>query len=264
MFLFKRFAERKFKRIRRGERNRCWCGGELVLFEWHPSYGICKECSCYVNRLPPLPEDLKLLYSFDLYWHTRQQLKGFPSIEERAMNDRSDGRVDYWLRLIKRYGPQAGFVVEVGCAHGVLLAELKERRYECVGVEPDVRTAEWAKKNMALNIHPGFFPDIDLPNCDLFLAFDVIEHSKNPETFLKNAAELLNPGGTAIMQMPIDRYDYQPPFDHMFDKVFDDLEHLFIFNQESIDRLIDSSGLSLVAENRLSLAHEIIILRKNS
>lgn len=260
--IYKRYAERQFLKIPRGQRNSCWCGGALQQFKWHQSYGVCAKCGCYVNRRPPLPEELKRLYSYKVYWHTIQRLKGHPTIEHRSMNDRSDGRVDYWLGLIERYGPSVGQVVEVGCAHGVLLAELKARGYDCIGVEPDELTAEWTRQNMGIDVRPAFFPDVELPKCDLFLAFDVIEHSPVPETFAKGVAQLLNPGGVAIIQTPIDRHDYQPAFGNMFDKVFDDLEHLYIFTTESIHRLSDVAGLLLIAEDRWRLAHEIVVLRK--
>jgi hypothetical protein len=118
---YRRFAEPTFRKMRRGHRDLCWCGGDLLPFEWHPSYGVCSQCGCYVNRRPPLPEELKRLYSFKLYWHRRQRLKGHPSIEQRPATDRRDGRVDYWLGLIQGYGPSNGRAVEVGCGHGVLL-----------------------------------------------------------------------------------------------------------------------------------------------
>ena len=234
----------------------------MLPFKWHASYKVCTKCGTYVNCRPPLPEELKRLYSFELYWHTRQQLKGFPVIEQRPANDRSDGRVDYWLGLIKRYRPSTGLVVEVGCAHGVLLAELKARGYKCIGVEPDERTAEWARENVGLDVRPGLFPNVDLPKCDLFLGFDVIEHSPVPVAFMNGVAQLLNPGCVAIIQTPIDRYAYQPPFGDMFGLVFDDLEHLYIFTQTSLRRLSETAGLMAIAEDSWRLAHEIVVLRR--
>jgi 2-polyprenyl-3-methyl-5-hydroxy-6-metoxy-1,4-benzoquinol methylase len=261
--IYKRFAERQFSHIRRGSRDRCWCGGGLLPFKWHQSYGVCAECGCYVNRRPPIPEELKRLYSFDLYWHTRARLKGHPVIEYRPLNDRSDGRVNYWLGLIERYGPPSGRVVEVGCAHGVLLAELKARGYGSIGLEPDERTAEWARQNTGVDVRPGFFPNVDLPSCDLFMAFDVIEHSPNPELFLKGAAELLNPGGVAIIQTPIDRYDYQPPFGERFRAAFDDIEHLHLFTDGAMQELARRSGLQPVnMTERLWLHHEVCVFKK--
>lgn len=258
-----RLAERQFRNIPRSRREHCWCGGGLRASNWHASYGVCTKCGCYVNQHPPLITELSRLYSFDLYWQTRQQLKGHPTIEHRPANDRSDGRVDYWIGLIERYGPPAGQVAEIGCAHGVLLAELKARGYECVGVEPDERTAHWTRENMGVHVHPGFFPDVDLPRVDLLLAFDVLEHSPDPERFIKRGAELLNPDGVAIIQTPIDRYDYEPPFGWRFEAAFDDIEHLFLFTDKSMQKLAHHSGLEIVnMTERLWLHHEICIFRK--
>jgi len=260
---YRALAKREYRKIPRGQRNRCWCGGELLPFHWHLSYGVCAQCGCYVNRYPPVPEELKRLYSFDLYWHTRARLKGQATIEHRASNDRSDGRLDYWLQLIERYAPPTGRVVEAGCAHGVLLFELKARGYECVGVEPDEKTADWTKRNMGLDIRPGFFPAVDLPDCDLFLAFDVIEHSSDPLAFARGFAQLLKPGGVAIIQTPIDRYTFQPPFGERFKDAFDDIEHLHLFTDKAMKELGSRSGLDILsASERLWLHHETCIFKK--
>lgn len=258
----KRISERSFRSICRGKREQCWCGGPLTTFKWHPNYGTCVECGCYTNRRPPLDKELGRLYSFNLYWHTRQTLKGFPSIENRLTNDRSDGRLDYWLGLIEQHGPSKGRVIEVGCAHGVLLYDLYIRGYDCIGVEPDEQTARWTRENTGLDVRSGFFPDVDLPKCDLFLAFDVIEHSPDPVAFIKGVARSLNPEGVAIIQAPMDRYHDKPPFREMFDKVFDDLEHLFIFTSASFQRLCDMAGLQIILEERWRLAHEVALLRR--
>jgi 2-polyprenyl-3-methyl-5-hydroxy-6-metoxy-1,4-benzoquinol methylase len=256
-------VERQFRSIGRGQQDHCWCGGRLSPFKWHESYGVCRECGCYVNRRPPLPQELKRLYSFDLYWHTRQRLKGYPTIENRQANDWSDGRVKYWAGLVQRYGPPAGRVVEVGCAHGVLLLELKRSGYDCFGVEPDELTAAWARRTLDLDVRSGFFPDIELPTCDLFLAFDVLEHSPSPDRFLRGVADLLNPGGVAILQTPIDRYDYEPPFGERFGPAFDDLEHLYLFTDKAMQILAERSKLQIVSlTERLWLHHEVCVYRK--
>lgn len=262
-YFYKRIGEREFGNIARGQRDKCWCSGELLPFKWHNSYGVCAECGCYVNRRPPLPEELQRLYSLDLYWHTRQKLKGYPTIEQRPVNDRADGRVQCWLELIERYGPARGRVVEVGCAHGVLLAELKSRNYDCLGVEPDEQTAEWTRQKTGLDIRAGFFPGVPLPRCDLFLAFDVIEHVSDPLAFLQGAGQLLPPGGVAILQTPIDRHARSaPPFGEMFEKVFDDIEHQFVFVDKSMQRLGRQAGFRVLAQTAWCVAHEIVVFER--
>lgn len=257
-----RSAERAISEMKRGHRNGCWCGGALTEFALKPRYGICERCGCYVNRTPPLPEELKKLYSFDFYWHTMQKYRGHPIIEERTDNDQKDGRVEHWVSLVERYRPAGNRVLEVGCAHGVLLEELARRGYSCVGTEVDEATAEWTRKKTGLRILTGVFPNGETPECDLFLSFDVIEHSVSPEEFLRAAANALSPGGVAILQTPIDLKQYEPPFGTMFEKSFDDTQHLFVFTRESIGQLAERCGLSLVEVDPWRVGQEIVILKK--
>jgi SAM-dependent methyltransferase len=249
--------------VRRGQVNECWCGGSLTSCEWHSSYGICVNCGTYVNRRPPIDEELARIYSFDYYWHTRQKFRGNPTIEHRPTNDRSDGRVDYWLKIINRYHTAKGRVIEIGCGSGVLLAELERLGYECIGVDVDEKSAAWVRDSVGLDIRAGIFPDVSLPSCALFLAFDVIEHTKRPHEFIKRAAELLTPGGIAIVQAPIDRYEYRPPFAKRFNDAFDDLEHLFLFTDQAMRKLAAYGGFDVISlDETLWLMGELAILRK--
>lgn len=236
--------------IRRETRRQCWCGGELAEIgkpaRHRASYRVCKTCGCYVNVRPPRPSELSKLYAFDLYWHSVQTRMGFPTIEQRTDHDLADGRVKYWLDVVVRHGPPAGHAIEVGCAHGVLLAGLREKGYRCTGVEPDARTAEWTTRNTGITVRAGFFPDVPLDPCDLFLAFDVIEHVPDPVAFLRGAKALLRPGGVAIIQTPIERHNLDDPFADRPD-FFDDLQHLYLFSEASFRRLASEAGLNIHA-----------------
>lgn len=257
----KRQAERKIG-LRRGKCNQCWCGGSLRPFEWHSSYGVCTQCGCYVNRRPPLPDELAKLYAFENYWHYRQQLKGYPTIENRSLQDQTDGRLYRWLDLVEKHGRLKGRVIEIGCAHGTLLAELKQRGYECLGVEVDEESAAWTRKHTGVEVRAGIFPGVALPDCDVFMAFDVIEHSLHPDQFMREAVRLLAPGGVAIIQTPVDRHETARPFLEWFTPVFDDVEHLFLFTVESIHKLAAVAGLEIIEEAHGVLGIDVTVFRK--
>jgi len=262
---YRKVAERQFADMKRGHRDKCWCGGELAPLSSHAGYGVCQECGSFVNRFPPLPSELNRLYSLDLYWRTRQKMKGYPAIEGRVETDLRGGRVGYWQDLVERYAPPGGTAIEVGCAHGIMLAALRDRGWETVGVEVDEETARWTREHMHLDVRAGIFPDVDLPACDLFLAFDVIEHSHNPQAFMERVAELLRPGGVAVIQTPIERYGYEPPFGEKFQAAFDDVEHLFLFTNRAMEELAHRTGLEIVAnDERMKLHHEICVFCKPS
>jgi SAM-dependent methyltransferase len=259
------FRARENRRVRdlpRGSRHACWCGGKLTPFEWHASYGVCVSCGTYVNRRPPLVASVTDLYSLSGYWRIRQTSKGFPAIESRAELYRLDGRLAQWLSLIHAYHSEPCELIEVGCAPGVLLVQLAERGYRCLGVEANEDTARWLRSTTGLDIRSGIFPGLDLPRCDLFLALDVVEHSDDPVRFMAEAHRLLRPGGIAIVQAPIDRYDLAPPFGDRCD-VFDDVEHLFIFTDRAMHLLAERVGFEVLnTSERVFLAGEIVIFRK--
>jgi len=231
--------------VPREAREDCWCGGKLLPFRWHASYGVCSECGCYVNRRPPKADALSGLYSLDDYWQHRQVSKGIPPIERRGDLYRKDGRLAYWLDLVKRYGPRSGRVIEVGCAPGVLLAELGRLGYECIGVEASESVVAWLRKTQNLDVRTGVFPGVEIPSCDLLLAFDVAEHTPSPASFWAEIGRLLRPGGIAIVQTPIECQDYDHPFKTRPDW-FDDVEHLFLYTDKSVRRLAGLGRLEIL------------------
>ncbi|MGA1840859.1 MAG: class I SAM-dependent methyltransferase [bacterium] len=260
----KRITKNYPDNIRRGRRDRCWCGGGLSPFKLHPSYGKCSECGCYVNMCPPIDEEMTQVYSINQCCHSRQRLKGGMTFEKRPGNIIPKGQLEYWLGLIERYSLFKGLVIEVGCGYGILLTELNDRGYDCIGVEPDAQIAELTRHNTCLDIRSGFFPYVVLPKCDFFLAFDVIQNSSDPVAFIKRVGQLLNLGGIAIIQTPVEKNDDNPPFREMFDKIFDDLEHLYVFTKKSLGRLIDIANLQLIIEEGWDSTSEVVVLRKES
>lgn len=259
-------GKRQLSKIRRGHRDQCWCGGELLPFKWFPSYGVCVRCGCYVSRRPPLLEEFKRIYSIDGYWGIVSKMRGWPTLRDRASLYKADGRLDHWLRLVAQYGPSRGVVIEIGCAPGVLLAELQRRGYKCIGVEVEDKVAQWISSNMNLDVRVASFPssELQLPNCDLCLALDVLEHVPSPDEFVQEISRLLRPGGIAIIQTPIDRYLCEPPFADEARAVFDDREHLVIFVDKAMKELAALAGLEVVSlsDEIWHTRHEICVYRK--
>jgi 2-polyprenyl-3-methyl-5-hydroxy-6-metoxy-1,4-benzoquinol methylase len=237
---------REFAKIPRKAVSRCWCGGSLQPLKSAPFYGFCLECGCSVNLNPPVPDSLKNLYSLDGYWRLRQRGLGLPSIEKRAEFYRRDGRIEYWKQLIERFGPPSGQVIEVGCAPGALLTDLAQLGFSCLGVEPDQSVAEWVRRSAGIEVAVGLFPSVEVPSCDLFLAFDVAEHTPDPVGFWTAIPRFLNPGGIAIVQTPIEFHDYANPFKTRRD-LLDGLEHLYLYTDKAVRKLAEIAKVDLLA-----------------
>ena len=143
------------------------------------------------------------------------------------------------------------------------MAELQKRGYDCIGVEVDSRVAKWIRQKMKVDVREGLFPELQLPTCDLLVAFDLMEHIPDPKRFICEVASLIRPGGVAIIQTPIERYDYDHPF-RMRPDFFDDLEHLFLFTDKSILTLTAVAQLEMVSlEDSLGSLGQICVLRKS-
>jgi len=244
-------------------RHHCWCGGDLSPVSFHPNYTRCLQCGTYATKHVPGLKDYQSLYSLKNYWMKRQKQKGHPDIQGRTEYDLNDGRVDCWLKVIDKYKEDQGLVIEVGCAHGVLLGRLQERGWQTIGVEVSEDVAEWTRKKFGLDIRSGIFPDVTLPRCDLFLAMDVLEHVIDPRAFVTKIYDILQDEGIAIIQTPMDEGKFNPPFGERQDAVFDDVEHLQIFTRASISRLFLDAGFRLISNfESWQNCHEILVAQK--
>jgi SAM-dependent methyltransferase len=124
--------------------------------------------------------------------------------------------------------------------------------------------AEWLRSTEGLDVRTGIFPGVELPACDLFLAFDVAEHTPAPAAFWTEIGRVLRPGGKAIIQTPIECHDFENPFKTRPDW-FDDVEHLFLYTDKSVRRLAGLGGLDILAleDTRISLnLGQVCVLRK--
>jgi SAM-dependent methyltransferase len=215
-----------------------------------------------VNRYAPTADRVRELYSFDGYWHERQAAGGLATIEERAESDYRDGRIDYWRRLVARYAPPSGTLIEIGCGHGALLGELQKLGFQCIGVEVDPKSAAYARRT-GVDVRSGIFPDVSLPAAEVFLSIDVLEHAADPEAFMRGIAGALKPGGVALLQTAIDRGEFLVPFAPRFREAFDEIEHTAIFTERSLRQLAARARLDILSmSERIWLMGEIVVLRK--
>jgi SAM-dependent methyltransferase len=259
---YKKQVERANAKLPRDHVDKCWCGSRLRAIKTNSDYAACLECGCYVNVRPPKPEILKEFYALDGYWRMRQKAEGTPPIEERGELYRKDGRLEYWLGLVRRYSPKPCDVVEVGCAPGILLAELSKEGYRCTGVEPHSSTAEWIRRTAQVNVIEGIFPELQIPKCELFVSFDVAEHTPTPLAFWKGITDALKPGGVAIIQTPIERSDYENPFKRRPD-FLDSVQHLYLYTDKSVEKLTALAGLKLeLIDDSIGSLGQIVVMRK--
>jgi SAM-dependent methyltransferase len=149
--------------------------------------------------------------------------------------------------------PDCRRVLEVGCARGGLGRLLKERGHHVTGIELIPEAAD-AARGWLDQVHTG---DVEIdgfpfPPCsfDAILFADVLEHLVDPWRVLREAADVLAPGGVVVTSIPNlqhqdvlwrlirGRWEYR-------ERGITDFGHLRFFTIQTIRGLFAQAGLAI-------------------
>jgi SAM-dependent methyltransferase len=111
----------------------------------------------------------------------------------------------YYARLARRYGPQRGRALEVGCGLGHLLTWLVDR-YQVYGTDINA----WALSQARQNVPQGHFAMLSAEDLGAFhsgtfqivIAKHVVEHLPEPEKAVAEMGRVLAPGGLLLLATP--------------------------------------------------------------
>jgi SAM-dependent methyltransferase len=147
-------------------------------------------------------------------------------------------------------------VLDVGCAGGHLAEELRGQGCEVLGVELDARRA----RNRGLEVVKGSVDDPAVREelrtrapFGAVVCADVLEHLVDPWGTLRFLAELLEPGGRAVVSLPnaahwtMRRALLRGRFPREPHGLFD-ATHLRWFTRGSARELLEGAGLTVVDE----------------
>jgi len=111
----------------------------------------------------------------------------------------------FYARLARRYGPDRGRVLEVGCGLGHLLTWMTDR-YQFFGTDIN----EWALSQARQVVPQGNFALLSaedlggFPNgiFQILIAKHVVEHLPNPDKAIAEMGRVLAPGGLLLLATP--------------------------------------------------------------
>lgn len=152
----------------------------------------CKQCGLqYLN--PRLKQDLIL----DSYSVGTDEI----FISQLAGREKTFAKS---LDLIEHLVPQKGKILDIGTAGGSFLGVAKRRGWDVIGCEPSRWLAEWGSKHYDIIIYPGTVFDMNLEDnsFDVVTLWDVLEHTPDPKTVLKECNRILKPGGILVVNYP--------------------------------------------------------------
>jgi SAM-dependent methyltransferase len=218
----------------------CWCGGQCIPWDG-PSglYAKCAQCGCKVARYRLSPDDLDSFYR-QYYWYDYQSAHDCPSIEARYENDLID-RIPLYMSWVEQIKKPPARILEIGCGNGRLLLELNKIGYDCTGLEMDPQVTRWVREKTGVPVISEAFPSPSLPQYDLIIAIDVIEHIPDQHSFFKGFSNHLVEDGSILMHIPLVDTDEQA---YARASLFNPLSHVIMHTTDSFCSLLLQHGLT--------------------
>lgn len=160
----------------------------------------CEKCGLY-QISPKLPQEEINQYYLDDYMCYLIAVDDEPKFFSKI--DRNRG-IEKRCRQVIRNNRDGRSIIDIGCATGNFLKAMKNHGWDCIGVEPNRKAANYARDRFGLDIISGYLPQDQLQSdsFDVVSIWDVIEHVYDPDVFLDEVIRILKPGGIIIGSTP--------------------------------------------------------------
>ena len=206
----------------------------------------CHACSLVYVGEDPAGIDFAALYDQSYYTGGSDAVFADYVGQEAARRAQARRKLALLRHLPPRI-PEAGRLLDVGCAAGFFLAEARAH-YSVQGVELSDWSSAYARERLGLPVVTGTLQDAQLPSAhfDVVTLWDVIEHVPEPVPLLAEAARVLKPGGRLVLTTGdwgsayaqargADWHLMTPPW------------HLSMFSRATLAHAAQAAGLRVVA-----------------
>lgn len=238
----KTFSKRPGTGERMRERSCPVCGSPRVRAHWECDgfrFVRCSGCGLVYQNPQPLFDDLRGRYDQEYFAYERENEEQFFRLMMLGLQDVGFFHEEERLRAL---GP----FLDIGCATGRLLAEMRRRQWNVLGVEVCEPAARWGREQRRLDMRTGTLEESALPTESVAVAHfsHVIEHVPDPRAFLQEVHRVVMPGGIAVIVTP-DAAGFQARlFGSEWRSAIADHMHLFSF--ATLRRLCRSLGFTVV------------------
>ncbi len=198
--------------------------------------------NCGVEFMHPQPSDATLasIYSESYFLGSEDERAGSRVAELKRAT--AALYVDAIVRHMKTVQPR---LLEIGCGSGDFLMEAQSRGFEVEGLEYSEHATEVANERLGRRaVRTGSLETARLPanTYNVVVAFDVIEHVRNPKHTLECMHSALDRGGVvAIVTPSLDSWSRRVLGRYWMEYK---TEHLVYFDRQSLRRLLEETGFT--------------------
>ena len=210
------------------------------------SYARCRKCG--LVQINPQPDALNVerrykdLHGNDYLAYELENEAAFFELQKLALKDSGFDRIE--KQVFAREGEEKPRILDVGCATGAMLEDLRNRGWQAVGVEISP-SAAYAREKRGLEVYGSSLENCNFPSgsFDVILASHLLEHLNRPEIFLREAMRLLRPGGYAVLTTPnIGSFQACLFGGRWRSAIFD---HLYLFSKKTLKSMLVSTGFTV-------------------
>jgi SAM-dependent methyltransferase len=161
-------------------------------------------------------------------WNPLRFLKGKPRVEKRPIPWHGQGRL-----------------LDFGCGSGAYMLQMRRLGWKVAGLDTSIRMVERIRDELGLPAFAGSLPHLDLEpeSFDVITMWHALEHVHDPMRILREARNLLAPGGKLVIAVPnIDSLAFR-----WFGRDWFALElprHLTHFTPNSLLQMLQRCGLA--------------------
>jgi 2-polyprenyl-3-methyl-5-hydroxy-6-metoxy-1,4-benzoquinol methylase len=151
------------------------------------------------------------------------------------------------LDLIQRLWKRApGRLLDIGTGGGSFPFIASQRGWQVEGCEPSRWLCDWAREHYGLPIRPGtVFDQHYAPRSfDVVTLWDVLEHTPDPRTEVRETHRLLKPDGLLVINYPDIGSWIARAMGRSWVFLLD--VHLFYFTRATIRRLLEDAGFEII------------------
>jgi len=160
----------------------------------------CRCCALTFRHDSEADADQTHLYSEEYY-----KSRGAYYLQDEAADGHGNlAEFSEALDGFRRFLPDGGRLLDVGCGIGVFLAAARAEGWDVAGIDLSEFAAGHARERFALEVQSGTLGDRSFAadSFDLVTMWDMIEHVPDPVTELREAHRVLRPDGYLFLNTP--------------------------------------------------------------